>query len=349
MDVSRELLFFFSALGAFNGLILGLYYAFFKRPKHISNYFLGGFLICLSVRIGKSVFFYFNDELPYSYLQFGLSACFFVGPFLYFYLRSVYGNVEGVIRSWRLHLAGLIPSILLVNFLVPFEYNIDFWRPWIIYGIYSTWLIYSLAALPYIRQILSPQDSGQARYSAQTVWDLSLYVGNFLILAAYFLCGIFSYILGALLFSFMLYLMILQLVLRKREDFSVQHVKERYKDRKIEDKVANQLLARLAEYMSSDSRYTNSNIRLADAAKNLNVLPHTLSQVLNDNLGKSFPQYLNEMRIEAAKKMLLEDSGLTLEAIGYDCGFNSKSTFYSSFKKITGMTPASFQKQESGR
>ena len=86
MNIGKELLFFFSALGAFNGLILSLYFSFFNSKKYLCNYFLGALLFALSVRIGKSVFVYFDGTLPKIYLQIGLSACFFIGPFLYCFL-----------------------------------------------------------------------------------------------------------------------------------------------------------------------------------------------------------------------------------------------------------------------
>ena len=43
----------------------------------------------LSIRVGKSVFFHFNHDLSFNYLQFGLTACLFIGPFLYLYIHSI--------------------------------------------------------------------------------------------------------------------------------------------------------------------------------------------------------------------------------------------------------------------
>ncbi len=344
MDVSSELLFFFSALGAFNGFLLGLYYAIFKKPKHVSNFFLGGFLICLSIRIGKSVIFYFNHDLAFGYLQFGLTACLFVGPFLYFYFRSIYGNSQNILKHWKWNLAILIPLALFVNFNYPFEHHISMWRPHIINGIYLVWIGYSLCALPFLLKFLKPYVKKQSGLGTQGFWDLSIYIGNVLIWAAFFFCGFTSYILGALLFSFMFYLMVLQFIFNKKADFSGAAQTEKYKNKKIDPTKANDLLSQLKEHLLKGEKFTNPNLKMSDVASALNILPHTLSQVLNDNLGKSFPQYLNEHRIEAAKNMLAEKQEMTLEAIGYDCGFNSKSTFYSTFKKLTGVTPASFQK-----
>lgn len=98
--------------------------------------------------------------------------------------------------------------------------------------------------------------------------------------------------------------------------------------------------------MQKKKLFENPNLKLADVAKELNIQPHNLSQYLNDNSGKSFALFLNEYRIEAAKLLLLKNNEYTTEAIGYECGFNSKSTFYSTFKKITGYTPAVYRQNK---
>jgi hypothetical protein len=60
MGLGNNALFFFSSLGAFNGLILGIYFIFFSARKHLSNYFLGALLLALSIRVGKSVAYFFD-------------------------------------------------------------------------------------------------------------------------------------------------------------------------------------------------------------------------------------------------------------------------------------------------
>ena len=65
--------------------------------------------------------------------------------------------------------------------------------------------------------------------------------------------------------------------------------------------------------------------------------------LLNDNLKKNFSTFINEFRIDCAKRKIIATSNITLEEIGYECGFNSKSTFYTTFKKLVGKTPAQFK------
>lgn len=63
-------------------------------------------------------------------------------------------------------------------------------------------------------------------------------------------------------------------------------------------------------------------------------------------IGKNFFQFVNSYRIEAVKKILLEPKlKYSIEAIGYECGFNSKSSFYTVFKNLTGETPVAFRKK----
>ena len=77
MNIGKELLFFFSTLGAFNGLVLGLYFFFFTRKKYLVNYFLGALLLALSIRIGKSAFLYFDGKLPKMFLVPHVLICVF--------------------------------------------------------------------------------------------------------------------------------------------------------------------------------------------------------------------------------------------------------------------------------
>ena len=69
----------------------------------------------------------------------------------------------------------------------------------------------------------------------------------------------------------------------------------------------------------------------------------SIAQLLNENLEKGFSQYLNEYRIKEACEIIKGDNNLKFESIGYNVGYNSKSTFYTAFKKITGTTPAKFK------
>lgn len=81
-------------------------------------------------------------------------------------------------------------------------------------------------------------------------------------------------------------------------------------------------------------------------SKILNLSQGYISQTLNSNSQLNFNEYVNSLRIDDAKHMLksTDFDNYTIVAIGLECGFNSKSSFYSAFKKFTNKTPSEFKK-----
>ena len=72
-----------------------------------------------------------------------------------------------------------------------------------------------------------------------------------------------------------------------------------------------------------------------------------LSHLLNICLGSNFYEYVNTRRVNHFKTNLEEGAAdkLTLLAIAFDSGFNSKATFNRAFKQQVGITPIEFRKQ----
>ncbi|MBS9464262.1 AraC family transcriptional regulator [Flagellimonas sp. 389] len=348
MELSNTLLFFFSALGAFNGLVLSMYFIWFAKPKRIATKFLGFLLLMMSVRIGKSVVFYFKPDLAFIYLQLGLSACFFIGPFLFFYTKSVIEVNSHIAKTWKYHILILLPLIGIVGYLYPFKTNIDLWRPYIIYSIYTQWFIYIVASGWVLRNTLKTVINNPSKASSFEIWVLSVFGGNIIICSAYYFTSFTHYLAGALTFSFLFYLLSLLLFLNRKKNTVFFIQPQKYVDKKIEASQAENLFERLDTLMAENELYKNANLKSSDVAQKLQISVHQLSQLLNDNAGKSFPLFINEYRIEKALQMLTESEHLTLESIGYECGFNSKSTFYTSFKKIMGTTPAKYKAQLQG-
>jgi AraC-like DNA-binding protein len=141
----------------------------------------------------------------------------------------------------------------------------------------------------------------------------------------------------------------------------VQGIKDDKKVRKVRSPIKNETLYKnsglkkadserhlkeLVSYMENQKPYLNNKLGLRDVAEYLNISVHHLSQVINEQLGKNFFDFVNDYRVTEVKRLLRdpEYKQFTLLAIAYDCGFNSKSSFNSVFKKITGLTPSSYVK-----
>jgi len=142
----NSIIFFFSALGVFNGILLSLYLFIFTKQKTLSKYLLGALILSLSIRIGKSIFLYFDRDVHKLVLQIGLSACLFIGPFLYLYLKSVLDQVKKMPQKWSWSLMALLTAILVVGTIRPYHVDPKFWNDYVVNGIYCVWFIGVCAA-----------------------------------------------------------------------------------------------------------------------------------------------------------------------------------------------------------
>lgn len=341
------LLFFLSTLGVFHGIGLSLYLFFFTKHKTLSKYLIGALIFALSIRIGKSVLLYFDRDLPKIYLQIGLSACLFIGPFLYFYLRSVLDKVKVMPKSWKMILLGLLVFIIVIGSIRPYHVDPVFWNEYVVQIIYTIWFFGVLASGYILVPIFRKGISSMKHVTAAEKWLSTIYFGNVIIAAAFFMSFFgFSgayYISGPLVFSFFLYILAYGYFNNQRFENPQQGTQEKYANKKINAVEADALLAKLDQLMLTKSIYKNSQLKLNEVATELEIPKHQLSQLLNDNLGKSFKTFINEYRINAACQILGTDHQLSLEGIGYEVGFRSKSTFFTTFKKLKQITPAQYQ------
>ena len=101
----------------------------------------------------------------------------------------------------------------------------------------------------------------------------------------------------------------------------------------------------LATMMQTEQLYLNPDLTLPKLAALVECPVNHLSQVINAGFDMSFFDYLNQYRVEDAKKLLrLEDRHLqAILSIAFEVGFNSNSAFYAAFKKSCGQTPAQYR------
>lgn len=104
---------------------------------------------------------------------------------------------------------------------------------------------------------------------------------------------------------------------------------------------------KLSQLMEEDSPYLENNLALPQLAAKVGVSPNYLSQVINEYFSMKFFDYVNSYRIRFAEKLLLnpENSPKTILEIAMAAAFNSKSAFYSAFRKQTGMSPVEYRKK----
>jgi AraC-like DNA-binding protein len=103
----------------------------------------------------------------------------------------------------------------------------------------------------------------------------------------------------------------------------------------------------IKNHIENKNRFLDPNFSLEILASELKMSNTKVSNSINQNSQYNFSDYVNKLRVEKAKKYLVKPQYIdyNIESIGYECGFNSKSTFYLAFKKFTNITPTEFRKQ----
>ena len=100
----------------------------------------------------------------------------------------------------------------------------------------------------------------------------------------------------------------------------------------------------LNEFMAKESPYRDKRLTKAQLATQMEWSELQLSNVLREGLQTSFNDFINTYRVNEVKECLKDpkNKDYTLLAIAEDCGFNSKTSFYRTFKRITGKTPSEY-------
>jgi AraC-like DNA-binding protein len=121
--------------------------------------------------------------------------------------------------------------------------------------------------------------------------------------------------------------------------------KEKYAKSGLTPERLEEIRSKLLQFMAESKIYLQNDLNIEDVASGLSIASPHISQVLNQVLGKNFFQFVNEYRVKEVLRRLNHPSyeSHSILRIALDSGFNSKSSFNSIFRKITGKTPNEFR------
>ncbi|MEM1325326.1 MAG: helix-turn-helix transcriptional regulator [Bacteroidota bacterium] len=344
MELTQQLIFLFSALGAINGFALSSYFLLIKSEKRLSDYFLGGLLLMLSIRIIKSVFLHFNPGLFEVFIELGLTACALIGPFLLLYVWSVTGQKNNLKQRWWLY---ILPYVIVMGIL-SYSYSYYAYRPvWriAIKMIYWQWFVYVILSGYYMRATIYKLWTARKTLTSQDIWQLNIYAGVAIIWLVFKTVSYTSYILGALSFSFIFYISMLLWLYKRSKKRIADDAPVKYANSTLDEDKAEQHLKQLEELMNTEKPYLNPKLTLTELSESLHLTSKELSQVINQQTDYNYSKYIASLRVAEAQKRLRDPKfeHLTIAAIAYDSGFNSLSSFNAVFKQFTGMTASTFR------
>ena len=115
--------------------------------------------------------------------------------------------------------------------------------------------------------------------------------------------------------------------------------------RETNKEISNIHFQKLEALMLNEHAYLDSNLSRENIANQIGISPGYLSKIVRNITNDNFSEYINSYRVDAVKSMIQnpEFDNYSLLAIGYESGFNSKTGFYNSFKKRTGITPNTYK------
>ncbi len=122
---------------------------------------------------------------------------------------------------------------------------------------------------------------------------------------------------------------------------------QKYQKVKIDEAECANIVKRMRQYIEKDKVYTNADLKMKDLAEVLHLSPSKLSQVFNLYLNENYYEFINRYRLNEFKQLIEagEYKRYTITALSEKCGFK-KSNFFSTFRKVEGITPTEYLKKK---
>ena len=133
----------------------------------------------------------------------------------------------------------------------------------------------------------------------------------------------------------------------ERQLHSAKPQEEKYKNSNLDELTKNELMERILSIMESGGEIFSPDFSVERLATLTDSKYKYVSQVIHEKWGENFNSFLNSYRIKEACRRLgdIDHYGqLTIEAIASGVGFRSRTSFVTSFKRITGLTPSEYQR-----
>ena len=369
-----------SLLTCFQGFILASALFFIKKGDSILNKILAVFLICFSWSgIYNTLDFmgYYGKYPAIMYTHF--IADFISSPLLYLYVFRLTNKDFKIQRKTILH---FIPALLVMMYYANYFVASLSTKEAIIqkgynYFPYDVTVLSYLDIIYYMMCILISAFRLQ-RYKKQVIdfysdqnkrnhqWLTIILIANMIAaILCFFLFGTGQQVFAQLIVvcsSFMIYAIGYKMLASppilpdfiteplihpeyNKIEKPVEVLENKYERSGLSQERSEKIAEKILGYMQENKPYINPEINLKELAAELHIATHHLSQVINQIFKKNFYDFINEYRV-AEVKLKLQDTkyqNYTLLAIGLESGFNSKATFNSVFKKITGQSPSEFK------
>lgn len=366
--------------------IIGIFEAFFlfalivtKRKKSLADSLLGGVFLLFAVNILSAFFEFYNRQNGYPFPMFINTTPPIIllhGPVLWFYVKA---QTEQNFRFKSIHLIHFLPFVFsIVHFsyfiyIQPQSAKIELdahegFKQLPIYGLimmmilvspplYYVWALNILRRYAHrIKNYFSEITHIDLKWLqvlltsslvVSCIINITFFIDFFIPLASFERLQASSYLFVSI------YVLFLGFFGHKQESLftkvPLQQVEVPAKSQNNINRSDETFIYNLLDVMKEKKPHLNPELTISALGAEMNVTEEYLSTILNNHLNRNFFDFINHYRVEDFKVQCRnpQNDHLTLIAIAYDCGFNSKATFNRVFKKFTSLTPSEFKQSVS--
>ena len=308
------------------GLFLSSYFLLVRKERNLSSMLLGILFLAVSIRISKSIWFFIFYEVAPIGLMIGYLGLALVGPSLYFYIRNTTRKIN--LRNYD-SIHAIIPIIgALISLLMSLEMTTIAYK--------------STTVIMLVYLLVSWYMHLKTNYDSQKLksWNKHVLIAVSAVWASFayqHLTGtLMDYAIGAGIASIPIYYLII--VVLRNPAINVKSHKVQL-PQKVVDKVRRSF--------EEERVFLIPNLTLTQFSASIEIPAYLITKSVNQLYNKTFPETVNYFRVKEVKDQLVKNSHefVKIEGLAYDAGFKTSSTFYTAFKKETGMTPSAFQRQ----
>jgi AraC-like DNA-binding protein len=352
-------------------ILLGVIFFFNPSGKKLSNYLLSGFIIANAVLLTN---FFLQLKFPSYHSEFSIiytigTHCYFLlAPLVYLYIISLCRPGNRISKKWVLHLLPFFIITFLTFYLKVLTKNTDtnLDKVWYYFFVAGKLALYiQIAAYIGFSFIELKQYRLQIKELYSNLMNIDLIWVNLVLYFFILMCLVdmlcfilivfnkinspFTYYLGCLSISTDLVLSV-SLIFKGMQQAAIHAEiitlpKYSLDQQDVTNYEKNKIL--LLQCMNNEKPYLLPELNLNDLAKMINLSPKYLSQTINFCFKQNFNSFINQYRVDESKRIIESDKAdkKTVFEILLDSGFNSKSVFNGSFKKLNGYTPKEYREK----
>jgi len=299
---------------------------------------------------------FFSDK---AYLDWAAPYGLAYGPILYFAIRTAQGNHHFSKRVYLMHAAPFVLYYVLYIVWVSTDANKDILYMTIRHTLFNAIIISLLGYGSYSFYLYrkGPMKFKRSLNLLSTAGIMLIFISFLLISvdsssprshASFFIPRLMMYMMMAMVIFIILDHKVRLLIYPdssvdsdKKDNASLAEPKSYSKSGLTEQTLAV-YEERLTMIVENEKLFLDPSLNLDRLSESTKIPKHHLSQIFSLQMGKSFTDYINQLRIQYACKELEQAKDLSIEQLGYECGFNSKVSFYRNFKFHTGLTPSQY-------